>query len=533
MGTSVSMRIYVASDLPCDCQGRPIYDLYARMSDGFDDKQLNIDGQFAAAERYVINAGGVVGERLSDPVSAWLPGVERPEWDRLVERMRTRQSAGASIWNIDRFLRQNRQLEELLDAVDQMGCRLLDSSGARNLDNEDDRFVLRIMVSQANKSSADTSRRVKNKFQLQREAGILNDAGARAFAWPGVEPAKPGQKRRKEVSAERLKDERKALEWAYKHIAGGGNLTEVAAKWNAKELFSYYGRPWSNVTVRQAMSKQRYAGRIEHRGQVVGVIADHKPTIEPELFDRVQGIFAARKLGRPQGQQSLGSGLIYCSRCGAVMISRPRYLYYSGGRKVAIPAYKCAKARGGCGGPQIDQDVVDEKLRAYVTKRLSDPSAAEAIAAARSAENDRASQVRAELETARATEIALAEQVRAHKMSWGAFSTIAEGLSADIQRLDAELKELEAAATDLDAVRASSALAVEQEWDAKRAADDIEGLRALVRSALPPRMVRVTIRPGVIEGVAIRPEERVELVAVGSGSRTTNRQVAVGNRPTK
>lgn len=518
--------IHIAADLPCDEQGRPIFDLYARMSDGFDGKELNIEGQFAAAERYVGFMGGVVGERLSDPVSAWLPNVERPGWERLVERMRTRQSAGASIWNIDRFLRQNRQLEQLLDAVDQMGCRLIDGSGERKLDNEDDRFVLRIMVSQANKSSADTSRRVREKFRLQRESGYLNDAGPRAFAWPGLEPTKPGQKRRREVSPEKLKAEREALQWAFEHIAEGGSLTEVAEKWNGQGLFSFYGRPWDKVKVRQTMMRQRYAGRIEHKGQAVGVIADHKPTIDPELFDRVQTIFASRRLGRPAGQKSLGSGILRCGGCGTALLSRPRYLYSKDRKtgkveRVTVPQYKCSKDRGGCGRAQVDQEPADAMLRAFVVERLADPRVADEVAAIQGGQSAEMARVQAELETARRAEAGLAAKLKAKRISWDVFSDLQDGIFSDIERLEARLKELEAASTDLEAVQTRSRLAVAEEWDKKTVACDIEGLRKLIRDALPPRLVRVEVRRATEvdeqtgESRRVPPMERIRLVKVG------------------
>lgn len=523
--------IYVANDLPTDGQGRLIIDLYARMSDGFDGKELNVEGQFKAAESYVLNRGAVVGERISDPLSAWKADVKRPGWDFLVERMRTRQSAGASFWNIDRFLRQNRQLEGLLDTVDQMGCVIYDSSGERRLDNEDDRFILRMMVSQANKSSADTSRRVKSKYALLRGEGILIESGPRAFAWPGMEPKKPGQKRRREVSPERLKAEREALKWAFEHVAGGGKLAAVARKWNEAELLSYYGTPWSVKTVGQTMSKQRYAGRIEHgeklRGgrratpEVVGEIADHKPTIDPDLFDRVQNIFNSRKLGRPQGQKSIGTGLVPCSLCGTALVSRPRYVR-PGGVTIPVPTYRCIKPKG-CGGVQIDQVWVDNYLRKVVIQRLSDPTVADQVTSIKAGQNADIDQVSAELETAREAERGLAARRKARRISLDVFLDMQEDVFNDIERLEARLAELKAASTDLEAVQAQSQLEVAQEWDARLFAGDVEGLREMVRSALS--LVRVVVLPGWRyddkgEKLRVDPTERMDIRPLGIGTTT-------------
>lgn len=520
MGRSKKMKWV----MPVDDQGRPIVDAYLRMSDGFDGKQDNRENQLEDIMPLYERNNWALGEVLQDEVSAWKRGVRRDDFETLLERIEQGLSAGVAFYNQDRFLRRPMDLERflLLWEDGREGLKVASMFGEINLNDGQQRAFMRQVAAMAMAASDDTSRRTRRKNRGKRERGILIGGGPRPFAWPGKEPLRPGQKRRREVTAERLEAEREAMRWAFEHIAGGGKLAEVAREWNERELLSFYGKPWYIETVRQCMKHQRYAGRIEHDGEVVGTIADHEPLIEPELFDRVMGIFAARAHGRPLGQTSLCSGLIYCSACGTAMVSRPRYRYRIGQPRETVPSYKCAKSRGGCGGPQIDQEPANEMVRLFTIRRLSDPAVGKAVAALKEGQNARIDEVRAQLETARRTEVGLAAKLKAKRISWEAFDTLQESVFADIQQLEAELKELEEAAVDLTTVRAQSAVAVAAEWDAAQAEGDITRLRALIQEAFPARVARIMVTPSGKRKV-VPPKERLQVVATGGIPNTTSR----------
>lgn len=482
--------------LPTDALGRPIYDSYARMSDGFDGNEINVEAQFATNRRQIEARGGVVGREFSDPLSAWQRNVHRPEWAEMIWRMENRLSAGSAIYNIDRFLRQNRQLEWLFDVTDEMGCSLIAGGTTWRLDSEDDRMFLRMLVAQANKSSADTRRRVRDKNSELRRLGVLIEGGPRAFAWPGMAPTKTkgrkARQRRVEVAPERLEAERAALKWAFEFLdeGGKGGLTEIARRWNAADLRAYFGNDWNPVTVRQTMSKQRHAGRIEHDGKFVGNIADHEPLIESELFDRVQAIFAGRKRGGQTSSKSIGSGIIVCWKCDGRLVSRPRYRRDG----TAVPAYRCCKPRG-CGSTAIDQEPVDAALRELTIARLSDPKVAERVSAYAAEMSEDVKKARDQLSAARQTQANLVERNVAGDLPDDLFNSSLRTLSVRIRGLQEELAQLEAGAADTEAVRAQSELAVAQEWDRVAVAGDTERLRAMVQSAL--RLVEIEIGPGV------------------------------------
>jgi hypothetical protein len=56
------------------------------------------------------------------------------------------------VWHVDRLFRQPRDLERLIDLAD-AGFRVISSHGSRDLSNPDDRYIPRIEVAHAARSS--------------------------------------------------------------------------------------------------------------------------------------------------------------------------------------------------------------------------------------------------------------------------------------------------------------------------------------------------------------------------------------------
>jgi site-specific DNA recombinase len=80
------------------------------------------------------------------------------------------------VWHVDRLFRQPRDLERLIDLADS-GFRVIGAHGSRDLSNPDDRYILRIEVAHAARSSDDTSRRNRRRNQEYRERGRLTGDG--------------------------------------------------------------------------------------------------------------------------------------------------------------------------------------------------------------------------------------------------------------------------------------------------------------------------------------------------------------------
>ncbi|MGW1167769.1 recombinase family protein [Streptomyces sp. NPDC002550] len=79
---------------------------------------------------------------------------------------------GLIVYDIDRLTRDNRHLEDAIEVVENFRRPIIDITGTLDLLTDNGRTVARLLVTVANKSSADTARRVRRKHRALQQAGI-------------------------------------------------------------------------------------------------------------------------------------------------------------------------------------------------------------------------------------------------------------------------------------------------------------------------------------------------------------------------
>ena len=470
----------------------PIYDSYARLSKNPNTGELEkIDDQWADNDTAIERMGGQLGLRLSDGLSAWKRSVRRPDWERLLERVKTGESDGVVVWHTDRLFRQPRDLEALIDLADK-GFQIASARGARDLSDPDDRFILRIEVAHAARSSDDTSRRLKRRFQTLRANG-QRTGGARPFGLPGFVILPAAQREALEATGEerptasetQVAAERQAIADGCRALVNADkdtSLSAIARAWNAAGLLTPRGNPWMFDTVRRTLVRPINAGLIEHDGVVVGRI-EGDPIVDEDLLGQVQALIAGRRPGRVAGQTGrkyIGSGMLRCGGCErtlsgrvvrAAKSNRPdRYVYF------------CPAHRNGCGKVSASARAVDVELRKLVISRLSDPEHAQQISEFTSKRGQRLTTVRADLEKTRRLQEALSERLGREELSLEAFDAANRPVTKKLATLTAERDSLESGA--LGSLEAASVHEIADEWDRLTEARNIEGLRKMLRRAL-------------------------------------------------
>jgi len=391
---------------------------------------------------------------------------------------------------VDRLFRQPRDLERLIDLADH-GFRVISSHGSRDLSDPDDRFILRIEVAHAARSSDDTSRRIKRRHQKYREEGRFT-GGRPGFGFDRLDKTwKPGDGQtetdRPRVPAGQLAAERRALRDAVSGLLSGlTNQSAIARTWNAAGLLTTEGQEWVNNSVRDTLLRPTIAGRIEYQGELVSRLPG-EPIIEERAWLRLKAKIDGRRRGRPISDRYLATGLIRCGRCGKTMngqVARqthdtnPRY------------RYGCNGQRGGC-GLTIDMPRTDTELRALTIARLSDSRYARAIAAARAQVSARMAALTAEIDQIEAVQSALAERVGRREMSLADFEKSSGFLRADLEPLLAERDALSSGSIE-GPTEVLTSVDVARQWDQ---AETTTERRAMLADAIGTDHVRILPSP--------------------------------------
>lgn len=199
---------------------------------------------------------------------------KRPGYAELLARIETGAVDRAVVYDVDRLLRQPRELEDLIDLCEKRNGAfgLHNVNGELDLVTSSGRFVARMLVAKAAMESDDLSRRHKRANDQKAAEGRPH--GARAFGYEadGVTV--------NEAEAEQLR--RAAVD-----VLAGTSLNAIARRWNELGITTpQRARPWSGTVVKAVLTNPRQAGLRVHRGEVVGP-GIWEPILDRETHERL------------------------------------------------------------------------------------------------------------------------------------------------------------------------------------------------------------------------------------------------------
>lgn len=352
--------------------------IYTRISEDVEGRGAGVRRQREDGEAICkVRRWAVAGVYEDNDVSAFKTNVVRPAFERLLTDVADGRIDGIVAYDLDRFVRQPVDLERAIAIYDRrhnQGRPAVFATVQADIDLQttDGRTMARVMVAFANKSSMDTSRRVKRTHLDLARLGVPV-GGHRPFGYKAdkrtIEPSEAALIR--EAAAELL---------------AGGTLHGLVRRWNDAGIRTTRGNPWQRIVVKKMLSSPRLAGFRVHQGRIATdaegrpVLGQYPAVLDMETWEALCAVLAdpGRGGGRshPGGRKYLLSGIVRCGECRQPLRGNADTRY-------GTFRYACsAPANGGCGkvviaGPALDEYVtgyVKEALEEYVADR--DPASA-------------------------------------------------------------------------------------------------------------------------------------------------------------
>lgn len=350
--------------------------IYVRISDDRAGESAGVARQEADARALAERLGWQVSEVVvENDTSAYkrrtvpLPDgttalrVVRPGFRRVLDLIAAAGIDGLIAYDLDRTARDPRDLEDLIDAVEQRDPRLPVESvtGSLRLANDSDVTMARVMVAVANKSSRDTSRRIRRKQEELAEQGRYAGGGARRYGFE-----------RDGVTVR--DDEADAIREAARRVIAGESVHAVCRDFDERLIVPVKAELWSTRAMIDILRGPRVAGLRVHRGEVVGP-AEWPAILDRATWDAVVAALHARSRGA--GKPALirwCTGILFCGRCGGPLSAAV----------AATPGawrYWCSTRRGvGCGKIGINGAGVEGEVAAQVLDYLRRPDVAARLA---------------------------------------------------------------------------------------------------------------------------------------------------------
>lgn len=215
-------------------------------------------------------------KKIKTPSGRYELRVVRPGFREVLDDITTGRVNALLAEDLDRIVRDPRDLEDLLDACEQTGASARSVSGSLTITNggtEAERSMARVLVAMANKSSADTARRVS--AGRERHWGESYQGGVRPFGY--VAAADTKAHRRNLII---VPDEAAVIRRAAADILDRGYSLKAVLRWIRDEgVQTSNGGQWNGRTLKQVLTKPAVAGLAAYRGQV-------KPAPWPAILER-------------------------------------------------------------------------------------------------------------------------------------------------------------------------------------------------------------------------------------------------------
>ncbi|MEV0810299.1 recombinase family protein [Micromonospora sp. NPDC050200] len=387
---------------------KPTVGILVRISDDREDERKGVKRQEQDCRELADRLGWLVGEVYTEnDTSAFkrrkitLPNgkkamrVIRPEFRRMLEDLEAGRIQGLIAYDLDRAMRDPRDLEDLNDVVEMTRPRpvIRSVTGSLQLDTDADLTNARVLVAMANKSSRDTARRVARAARERAERGKWH-GGTPAFGFVAVKELLNGRER--VVTLRPHPDHAAWVREAMERLLAGESLYGICTDWNrqgrrtgwkrrdhrSEEVTTWYPRTLKRIVTAPAVAAYR-----EYDGQLYPAVWE--PIVDRDDWQRVCTLLAApeRKLrgfNNGNARKYALSGLVFCAECRHVMVSMTATRVIRGER-VRRVSFVCNQlATGGCGSMRIETEHLERYIFAQVFIRADSP----ALRAAMSAQAD-------------------------------------------------------------------------------------------------------------------------------------------------
>jgi site-specific DNA recombinase len=325
---------------------------YARIS--YDDERdgLGVQRQATDIRKLVEGRGDTLAGMYTDNSVSAYKNVERPAFEQLLGDLASGLIDGLAVWDCDRLARRPKDLERVIDLFDARPLVFLTSQADIDLSTPDGRFMARLMVNFASKSSADMSRRIRRKKLEQAQLGKPSGGGKRGYGY-------------EDDRLTVLPDEAKIIQEAAQRVLAGESLTSICHSLNQRCIATTSATPWRRNTLRGVLVAPRIAGLREYRGAVMmgddgPVKAQWEPIVDVAIWEAVQEILTdPTRLNRSRDNKYLLSGFLRCP-CSCKMFG----VYIRGARK-----YRCHQDWG-CGRTTRMAAPIDEHITELVLRYL-------------------------------------------------------------------------------------------------------------------------------------------------------------------
>lgn len=312
--------------------------VYARISSDRDGEALGVERQLQDCRKICKANGWTAAEYTDNNLSASKRDVVRPEYNRLLEDIKSGQIDVVVVWDLDRLTRRPLEFENFVEVCEMSGM----THDIHTVSGPKSQLELRMRAALAAEEAKKISQRVTRKKVELAQAGKPH-GGSRAFGFEkdGITHNEPEAELIREAATRILQDE---------------SLHAIRRDWEARGVKTATGKDrWSVSSLKRSLVTPKVAGLRVYQGEVLdGVETQWQPILDRETWESVCAILndPARFTGIRTGNYPL-NGLLWCALCREPLKAMPRQ---------GTRCYGCKKDTGGCGRIHVRSEKIEDYL---------------------------------------------------------------------------------------------------------------------------------------------------------------------------
>lgn len=267
--------------------------IYVRISDDREGGGLGVKRQEDDCRLLAAALGWKVVEVYVDnDVSASDRRKIRKDYRRMLADVESGHIDAVLAWHPDRLYRQPRELEDLIDLIEDMGVQIRTvKTGLIDLSTPAGRMNARIHAALAKYETEHKSERIRRKVQELVEAGKIHNSGHRPFGYTRIYDG-TGPRRKVVEDILNMEEVPYVEDWAARALEGE-KLHSLVMDAVDKGVKTTTGGDFTYQAMRALLMSARISGRKEHKGVIKGK-AVWPGIIDPDDSDMLRALLAER-----------------------------------------------------------------------------------------------------------------------------------------------------------------------------------------------------------------------------------------------
>ena len=312
--------------------------VYTRKSseEGLEQEFNSLDAQREACEAYIASQKHEGWRLLKDRYDdGGISGgtMERPGLKRLLDDVEAGKVQIVIVYKVDRLTRSLTDFAKIVEIFDLHGASFVSVTQQFNTTSSMGRLTLNVLLSFAQFEREVTGERIRDKIAASKRKGM----------WMGGNPPLGYDCRDRKLVV--VGAEAETVRYIFRRYVALGNVRALKADLEAAGIVSKIwtsasgrrigGRPFARGALYHLLQNRLYLGEIVHKDRTYP--GQHAAIIDQTLWDEVQAMLAANRIGRRRGtnarEPSLLAGILFDEHCRRLTPSHAnkggrRYRYY-------------------------------------------------------------------------------------------------------------------------------------------------------------------------------------------------------------